>query len=261
MPAQSHIALITGASRGLGAEVARHLAHAGAHVIVNHRDRADEANTVVDNIRETGGQASALAAGGIDETAVAAMIDEVQRTFGHLDTLVLNAATCSDDTKEAKRYALRRLVEAALPLMAPGARIVFVTSNQAHFYPNKGVLKGYLPIAASKRADETSLYAMRRELDRRGIRCTVVSGDFVDTTHDDDAIAAYGPMPKHDPAVAEFAAAVARAAVEPHPLSIVFAAGHVLPEPGAPDPTIEQLAYWHAASAPAHAMADFAKVS
>ena len=248
MPAQSPIALVTGASCGLGAEVARHLARTGAHVIVNHRNRRGEADTVVGAIRRSGGHASAVAADIVDDDAVTAMIDDVAHRFGHLDTLVLNAVT-STDAKPAKRDAQRRLVEAALPLMAPGARIVFITSNQAHFYPDKGVLKGYEPIAASKRADETTLYAMRAEFGRRGIHCTVVSGDFVDTLADDgtDCAQVVNLFPQHDPAVPEFAAAVARASVEPHPLSIVYAAGHQAAVPAAADGPVEALAAWHAA--------------
>lgn len=241
--AQPQIALVTGAARGLGAEVARHLAQTGAHVIVGHRDRSEDAEAVVGTIRRAGGQAVAMSADFADETSVARMIDDVHRSFGRLDTLVLNAATDGDTS------AQRRLVEAALPLMSPGARIVFVTSNQAHFYPNKGVLKGYEPIAASKRADETALYGMRREFDRRGIHCTVVSGDFVDTV-EDGATGVLRLFPQHDPAVAKLADAVVGASIAAHPLSIVFAADHTAPD--APpavlktDRSVEALASWHA---------------
>ena len=59
---------------------------------------------------------------------------------------------------------------------------MFVTSHQAHFYPNKAVRKGYATVAASLRAGETALYAMHSEFHRAGIRFTVVSGDAADGT-------------------------------------------------------------------------------
>ena len=71
------------------------------------------------------------------------------------------------------------MLEAALPQLKAGSQVVFVTSHQAHFFPNKAVPKGYAAIAASKRAGETALYAMRSEFDRRGIDFTVVSGEVM----------------------------------------------------------------------------------
>ncbi len=86
------------------------------------------------------------------------MIAEIGERFGRLDMLVLNASGGLEQGADSgyamrlNRDAQRRLVELALPLMPTGARIVFVTSHQAHFYPHKAVPKGYAPIALSKRA-------------------------------------------------------------------------------------------------------------
>ncbi len=57
----SRIALVTGASRGIGAEVARQLAEPDTHVIVNYREKVKRAQTVADDIRALGGRASTLA--------------------------------------------------------------------------------------------------------------------------------------------------------------------------------------------------------
>ncbi|MCV7250562.1 SDR family NAD(P)-dependent oxidoreductase, partial [Mycobacterium hackensackense] len=88
----SRIALVTGASRGIGAEVARQLADPDTHVIVNYREKVKRAQTVADDIRALGGRASTVGADISDETAVAAMITEIGERFGRLDMLVLNAS-------------------------------------------------------------------------------------------------------------------------------------------------------------------------
>lgn len=234
----NQIVLVTGASRGIGAEVARQLAEPDTHVIVNYREKAKRAETVADGIRDLGGQASTVAADISDEDSAAAMITEIGRRFGRLDTLVLNASGGLEQGADAgyamrlNRDAQRRLVELALPLMPPGARIVFVTSHQAHFYPHKAVPKGYAPIALSKRAGETALHGMRHEFDRRGIHFTVVSGDMIDGTiiirllqrRDPgavDARRAHAPLPT----IEEFAAAIAGAARSPYHPGIVYVGG------------------------------------
>ncbi len=160
-PQQSRIVLVTGASLGIGADIARQLSGPDTHVV---------------------------AAQVADGTRAAELIDNVAQRFGRLDTLILNASTALGRDADA-RYALslnrdaqRRLVELALPLMPAGGHIVFVTSHQAHFYPNKAVRKGYATVAASLRAGETALYAMHSEFHRAGIRFTVVSGDAADGT-------------------------------------------------------------------------------
>src|SRR5690349_8201311 len=86
------IVLVTGASRGIGAEVARQLAEPDTHVIVNYREKAKRAETVAASIRDLGGQASTAAADISDEAAAAAMITDIGQRFGRLDMLVLNAS-------------------------------------------------------------------------------------------------------------------------------------------------------------------------
>jgi 3-oxoacyl-[acyl-carrier protein] reductase len=187
-PAPTRIALVTGASRGIGADVAQQLAAPDTHVIVNYREKAKRAKAVVDTIRRAGGQASPVRADICDEAAAAAMIQQVGQEFGRLDVLVLNASgglQFGADPAYAMRLnrdAQRRLATLALPMMPVGAQIVFVTSHQAHFFPAKAVPKGYVPVAASMRAGETALYAMRAEFDRRGIHFTVVSGEMMSAT-------------------------------------------------------------------------------
>jgi 3-oxoacyl-[acyl-carrier protein] reductase len=86
-----HTALVTGASRGIGAAIAMALAEAGAAVAVNYRERADEADAVVAKIREFGGRATAIAADVSQAAAVAKMVDLASSALGAIDILVNNA--------------------------------------------------------------------------------------------------------------------------------------------------------------------------
>jgi 3-oxoacyl-[acyl-carrier protein] reductase len=86
-----HTALVTGASRGIGAAIAMALAEAGAAVAVNYRERADEAEAVVAKIREFGGRAVAIAADVSQAAAVAKMVDLAGSALGAIDILVNNA--------------------------------------------------------------------------------------------------------------------------------------------------------------------------
>jgi 3-oxoacyl-[acyl-carrier protein] reductase len=86
-----HIALVTGASRGIGAAIAITLAEAGAAVAVNYRERADDAETVVGKIKGMGGRAIAIAADVSQAAAVATMVDQAASALGPIDILVNNA--------------------------------------------------------------------------------------------------------------------------------------------------------------------------
>lgn len=219
MQPPARVVLITGASRGIGAEVARRLASPDTHVIVNYRENINRAESVVAAIRGAGGRATALAADISDDVEVAALMQSITAHFGRLDAVILNASSGVElgvDRGYAMRLnrdAQRRLAQLAMPLMPAGSRLVFVTSHQAHFYPHKAVPKGYAGVAATKRAGETALYTMRSALDHAGIHLTVVSADMID-----GAEAA-------PPTVEEFSAAIVNAAVTPSPSTIVYVGG------------------------------------
>src|SRR5262245_43456536 len=87
------IALISGASRGVGAATAGELARRGYHVIVNYHRSADAAARVVDDIRAGGGSAQAAQADVCDAEQVAALVDGVHAEHGRIDVLVCNANT------------------------------------------------------------------------------------------------------------------------------------------------------------------------
>ncbi|BBZ19058.1 SDR family oxidoreductase [Mycolicibacterium gadium] len=208
--APARIVLVTGGSRGIGAEIARQLASPDTHVVVNFRKRAERAESIAQAIRDAGGHASTLRADISDEAECAAMIDTISHRFGRLDAAILNASVgpeAGDDLGNAKRLnrdAQRRIALKTVPLMPAGGRIVFVTSHAAHFFPHRAVPKGQTAVAASKWAGETALYALRSEFRRAGVHFTVVSGDSAD---------------------AAFAAAIANAASTPNPSGIVYVGG------------------------------------
>jgi len=101
-----HTALVTGASRGIGAAVALALAEAGAAVAVNYRERADDAEAVVAKIAASGGRAIAVAADVSQGYDVAIMVDQVTKALGPIDILINNAGMAIvrgvDDLTEAE---------------------------------------------------------------------------------------------------------------------------------------------------------------
>ncbi|WP_459960215.1 SDR family oxidoreductase [Nocardia sp. IFM 10818] len=218
------IVLVTGASRGIGADTARVLAARGDHVVINYREKRKRAETLAAGIITAGGSASVAGADISDADSAAGLIDGVVREFGRLDVLVLNASgglereAAPDYAMRLNRDAQTGLARLALPHIPAGGRIVFVTSHQAHFSPARAVPAGYELIAASKRAGEDALRAMIPEFSAHGIDFTVVSGDMIDGTiivrllerRDPEAVTARRDQGEL-PTVEEFATAVADA--------------------------------------------------
>ncbi|MEU1970305.1 SDR family oxidoreductase [Microbacterium sp. NPDC019599] len=222
-------ALVTGSSRGIGADTVRYFAQAGANVVINFRNKAPRAEKLASELRDLGVEALVVGADLTDAESVQSMFDEVQRAFGTLDILVLNASggmesgMAEDYALQLNRDAQVRVLETALPLLGEGSRVVFVTSHQAHFIRTTPTMPEYEPVALSKRAGEDALRDRIPALEERGIEFVVVSGDMIEGTitatllerANPGAIAARREDAGKLYNVSEFAAEVALAAVEP----------------------------------------------
>ena len=95
MRLEGKVALVTGASRGIGAAIARAFAREGAYVLVNHRSSDAEAKAVVASIIKSGGKAVSIKADVSDPIEVAMMFEFISKNFGRLDVL-MNCAGVAD---------------------------------------------------------------------------------------------------------------------------------------------------------------------
>jgi len=220
-------ALVTGASRGIGASVTRQLGQLGVDVAINYRSKGPRAQEVANELAAMGRKAL-LVQGDITNTEdIAATFDQIQAAWGRLDFLVLNASGGLEQDKAAD-YAMQlnltaqvNLVNGALSLLKRGSRIVFVTSHLAHFYGTGPGYDGYESVAASKKAGETALREMIPKLSDRGIRLVIVSGDLIEGTITPKLLErqSRGLIEKRKqavgslPSVDEFAAAIVQAGV------------------------------------------------
>ncbi len=184
------VALVTGASRGIGAAVAKRLATSGATVVVNFAASEDAARAVVDAIVAAGGKAEAAKADVADEAQVAALFDGVIARHGRLDVLVNNAGIVKDTLLVSMREAdwarvqrvdvdgVYRCTKKALETMlrARSGRIVNVASVSAI----RGG-RGQTNYAAAKGAVLSFTRAVAVEVADRGIQVNAVLPGFVDT--------------------------------------------------------------------------------
>jgi NAD(P)-dependent dehydrogenase (short-subunit alcohol dehydrogenase family) len=193
------VALVTGAGRGVGREIAASLAREGAAVAVNYRSSATDAESLVAEITAAGGKAKAYAADVADLVAVKTMIDAVVKDFGGLNILINNAGlalrqrfvdTKPDDWKrqiDACLYGAIHCCHAAAPHLeaAKNGRIVAVIGDSSR------VGESGLAIVAAARAGVVALMkSLAREFGRSGTTCNTVSLGLVETDHDRDWVEA-----------------------------------------------------------------------
>jgi NAD(P)-dependent dehydrogenase (short-subunit alcohol dehydrogenase family) len=191
-PQKKRVALITGGSRGIGAETALALAERGYDVALTYRSKAARANQVISALTRRGGHGIALPADMTHSEDVARLFCHLKQWTDHFDALILNASGGLERNLIAvdPHYPMRinhdaqlLFVEAALPLLSRGSTIVFVTSHWSHLYGQvKQFLPAYEAVAQSKYAGEQALRARQDELARRGIRLIVVTGDLIEGT-------------------------------------------------------------------------------
>ena len=223
--------LVTGSSRGIGADTVRYFAEAGADIVVNYRNKGARAETLGATLRALGGRVIVAGADLTDPASVQGMFDTIAADYGGLDILVLNASggmeagMAEDYALTLNRDAQLNVLDAATPLMGDGSRVVFVTSHQAHFIRTVPTMPEYEAVALSKRAGEDALRERIPGLAERGIGFTIVSGDMIEGTITATLLERANPgaiSSRKEAAgklynVSEFAAEVAAAAVDPVP--------------------------------------------
>jgi len=176
------VAIVTGASRGIGAAIAQRLAADGLAVIVNYAGSAAAAQEVVAQIEQAGGKALAVQGDVSNTAAVRAMFDTAETTYGGIDVLVNNAgimmttsiADTDDDTFDRQlainlKGSFNTMREAAKRLRNGGRIINFSSSVVGMLQPGYGIY------AATKAGVEAMTSVLAKELRGRNITVNAVA--------------------------------------------------------------------------------------
>src|SRR5882757_7724326 len=187
------VALVTGAGRGVGREIALTLAREGASVAINYRSSAADADALVAEITAAGGKAKAYQADVADFAAVTTMIAAVVKDFGALHILVNNAGLAKRQRFVETRpedwhsqinaclYGAIHCCHAAAPHLeaAKNGRIISLIGDSSR------VGESGLAIVAAARAGVVALMkSLAREFGRAGTTANTVSLGLVETAHD-----------------------------------------------------------------------------
>src|SRR5215470_14331726 len=186
---EGQVAVVTGASKGIGAAIAEHLAAAGAAVVVNYATSKAGAEAVVQRIRQAGGKAVAVQADVFKPEDIRHLFAETKKAFGKLDILVNNAGIYEFAPLEAisaehfhKHFDLNVLA-------------LLLTTQEAvkHFGPSGGSIVNLSSFAATAAPPNTSVYSatkaavnaitrsLAQELGPRKIRVNAVSPGVIET--------------------------------------------------------------------------------
>jgi short-subunit dehydrogenase len=186
------VALVTGGGRDVGREIAMTLAAAGATVAVNYNSSATEAQTVVADIQQAGGQAKAYRANVGNYAEVKTMVDTLVQDFGRIDILVNNAGVViserfvnSTPEQWAKQidvdlYGTIHTCHAVAPYMVKqnGGRMITLAGDSSRVGENG------IAIAAAARAGGIALMkSLAKELGRNNVTANAISLGLIETSH------------------------------------------------------------------------------
>lgn len=186
---EGKIAVVTGASKGIGAEIAKHLAAEGAAVVVNYSSSKEGADRVVDEITSAGGKAIAVQANVAKKAEIEHLFSETQKTFGKLDILVNNAgiyelSPLENITEEHfhKQFDLNVLgllltSQQGIKHFGPeGGSIINISSIVSTLAPANGSVYN-----ATKAAVDAITKSLAKELGSRHIRVNSINPGMVET--------------------------------------------------------------------------------
>jgi enoyl-[acyl-carrier protein] reductase III len=185
---EGKVALITGASRGIGRAVARTLARDGASIVVNYKKNAQLADEARLEIEEAGGHAITVGADVEQPEEIDRLFDAADREFGRLDFFVSNAAASSfKSIGELRPHHLDRSyamnvrafvlgAQHAVSLMRDGGRIVAMSS-----YGSQRVYPAYANLGSAKAAIEAWVCYLAVEFAGAGVNVNAVSGGIIES--------------------------------------------------------------------------------
>lgn len=181
------VALVVGGSRGIGADIARLLAADHSVVLTYHRHAA-RAERVAGDINAAAGnplRSSAMPVNLADPASRQALVQALNDAGVTISRLVLSASGGLERGVDAD-YAMQlnaagpaALLSALLPLLRPGAIVVYLTSHEAHFYDPEMVYPPYRQVAESKKVGELALLDCAEKMAAASVTFNIVSADLV----------------------------------------------------------------------------------
>jgi 3-oxoacyl-[acyl-carrier protein] reductase len=183
------VAVVTGASKGIGASIAKHLAAEGASVVVNYASSKSGADLVVSEINRNGGKAVAIQADVAKKADIDRLFAETKKSFGKLDILVNNAGVYEfQPLEEVTENHFHRLFninvlglvlatqEAAKQFGPDGGNVINISSVASTLAPPTASI-----YSATKGAVDTITKSLARELGPRKIRVNAINPGMIET--------------------------------------------------------------------------------